>query len=185
MKYLIKYKLFEEHNDSFKYENGCIMLELPIEGWDEVLCSIDEDDIYDEESTKMPFGLQENPHLTLLYTVKKTIKYDFVKRKLDQIVNKDEPINISINTIEVFESGNYDILVFRVDDNEYLTKIHEHLKRTIPNYNVHKDFKLHITIGYLKKGTGDKYRRKFNLDINNIKEITYTTKTEKDIYEIY
>jgi len=181
MRYLVKYKLFE----SFQYENGCVMLELPFENWDDVLSSIEEEDIYDVKGGKIPFGLQKNPHLTLLYPVDKRVKYEKVKYSLDKIVIKDKPISLTINSIEIFESKKYDILVFRVDDNEYLTEIHDYLMDTIPNHNTHKDFKLHITIGYIKKGTGDKYCQEFNKTVNNIKEITYTTKTTKDIYEIY
>lgn len=79
MKHIIKYKTFE----SFEYENGCIMLELPISNWNEILSTIDEEDIYDVKGGKIPFGLQKRPHLTLLYPIKKSITFDQVKPVLD------------------------------------------------------------------------------------------------------
>ena len=36
MNHIVKYNVFE----SFAYENGCIMLELPISNWDEILSTI-------------------------------------------------------------------------------------------------------------------------------------------------
>ena len=41
MRNIIKYNLFE----SFAYKNGCIMLELPISNWDDILSIIDKEDI--------------------------------------------------------------------------------------------------------------------------------------------
>lgn len=187
MKYLTSYESYEYvfESDTFQYTNGCIMLELPIPNWNEILDTIDKDDIYDVKSTKMLFGLQKNPHLTLLYPIQKNLRYDKVKRVLDrEVTPRKKPISLHINSIELFEANDYDILVFRVDDNNYLSKLHTALKDSIPNYNKHKDFKLHITIGYLKKGTGSKYCGEYDLTIDNITEITYNAKSSKDTYEI-
>lgn len=187
MKYLTSYESYEYvlESESFQYTNGCLMLELPIPNWNDILDIIDKDDIYDVKSTKMQFGLQKNPHLTLLYPIQKNLRYNFIKRVLDiEVQHRSKPITLHINSIEVFEANDYDILVFRVDDNEYLSTLHYQLKDSIPNYCKHKDFKLHITIGYLKKGTGAKYSSEYDLTINNIKEITYNSKSTKYTYEI-
>lgn len=178
MKNLIKYNLFE----SFQYENGCIMLELPISNWDDILSVIEEEDIYDVQGGKIPFGLQKRPHLTLLYPIKNNVTFDEVKNQLDEVV-KDEPINIVTKNIEVFDGSNYDILVIKVEDNPYLKKIHNYLSSHLPNYNKHS-FNPHITIGYIKKGTGDKYCKNLKSEINGIDTITYSHKGEDSLYKL-
>jgi 2'-5' RNA ligase len=178
MRNLIKYNLFE----SFQYENGCIMLELPISNWDDILSVIEEDDIYDVKGGKIPFGLQKRPHLTLLYPIKNNVTFDEVKNQLDEVV-KDEPINIVTKNIEVFDGSNYDILVIKVEDNPYLKKIHNYLSSHLPNYNKHS-FNPHITIGYIKKGTGDKYCKNLKSEINGIDTITYSHKGEDSLYKL-
>jgi len=178
MNHIIKYNVFE----SFEYENGCIMLELPISNWDEILSTIDEKDIYDVQGGKIPLGLQKRPHLTLLYPIKKSITFDEVKPVLDQVV-KDQPITVTTKNIEVFEGSNYDILVIKVEDNPYLKKIHNYLSQNIHNYNRHS-FNPHITIGYIKKGTGDKYCKDLRLEINGIDTITYSHKGEDNLYKV-
>ena len=178
MNHIIKYNVFE----SFEYENGCIMLELPISNWNEILSTIDEKDIYDVQGGKIPLGLQKRPHLTLLYPIKKSITFDEVKPVLDQVV-KDEPITVVTKNIEVFEGSNYDILVIKVEDNPYLKKIHNYLSQNIHNYNRHS-FNPHITIGYIKKGTGDKYCKDLRLEINGIDTITYSHKGEDSLYKV-
>ena len=112
MNHIVKYNVFE----SFAYENGCIMLELPISNWNEILSIINEEDIYDVQGGKIPFGLQKRAHLTLLYPIKNDVTFDEVRQKLDGVV-KDEPINIVTKKIEVFDGNNYDILVIKVEDN--------------------------------------------------------------------
>jgi len=178
MNHIIKYNVFE----SFEYENGCIMLELPISNWDEILSIINEEDIYDVQGGKIPFGLQKRAHLTLLYPIKKSITFDEVKPHLDAVV-KDEPITVVTKNIEVFEGNNYDILVIKVEDNPYLKKIHTYLSQHIHNYNRHS-FNPHITIGYIKKGTGDKYCKDLRLEINGIDKITYSHKGEDSLYKV-
>ena len=178
MNHIIKYNIFE----SFAYENGCIMLELPISNWDEILSIINEEDIYDVQGGKIPFGLQKRAHLTLLYPIKKSITFDEVKPHLDAVV-KDEPITVVTKNIEVFEGTNYDILVIKVEDNPYLKNIHNYLSQHIHNYNRHS-FNPHITIGYIKKGTGDKYCKDLRLEISGIDTITYSHKGEDSLYKV-
>ena len=178
MNHIVKYNVFE----SFAYENGCIMLELPISNWNEILSIINEEDIYDVQGGKIPFGLQKRAHLTLLYPIKNDVTFDEVRQKLDGVV-KDEPINIVTKKIEVFDGNNYDILVIKVEDNPYLKKVHNYLSSHLPNYNKHS-FNPHITIGYIKKGTGDKYCKDLRLEINGIDTITYSHKGEDSLYKV-
>ena len=73
-----------------------------------------------------------------------------------------------------FLRGNLTLLVIKVEDNPYLTDIHNYLSDRITNYNKYK-FSPHITIGYIKKGTGGKYCRDLRLEINDIDTITLST----------
>ena len=48
------------------YSYGCVMVEVPVKNWEELVQVIDIDDIYEEKGDST-YGIQKNTHLTLLY----------------------------------------------------------------------------------------------------------------------
>jgi 2'-5' RNA ligase len=159
------------------------MIELKVDIWDEIQSEIDKDDIYNKLDVNNPYGLQERPHLTLLYPIKKDYPYDIIKDRLDNFKDK-RLIDINIIGIDMFESQNYDILIFKVDKNEYISKLEAYLKGFIPNYTKISDFNPHITIGYLKKGKAIKYCRDLNISINYLDTIVYATRNGDYKYKL-
>ena len=57
--------------ESTSYDYGCVMVEVPVSNWNEITSIINKDDLYEVEGEK--YGIQENPHLTLLYGLKPNI----------------------------------------------------------------------------------------------------------------
>ena len=53
-------KIKKEDTD---YDFGCLMVNVPIKNWDDVLALIDPEDVYDEPG----YGLESEPHITVLY----------------------------------------------------------------------------------------------------------------------
>lgn len=155
--------------ESSGYEYGCVMVEVPVKNWKEITSYIDPEDVYEEEGDST-YGIQNNPHLTLLYPILNNVKFEEVKSILDEIVNKN--INIKIDKIDTFENEKFDVVKFNVENNEYLNRIHELLKLNLPNEDKYDIYRPHITIAYLKRGTSKKYKRKYNHSLN-VNKITY------------
>ena len=155
--------------ESSGYEYGCVMVEVPVSNWDEIISYINPDDVYSGGDDT--HGIQEKPHLTLLYPIFEYVKYEQVKSVLQSILDKE--IFIEIDSIDIFENDKFDVVKFNVKNNDYLNKIHNELKIKIPNDDKFDIYKPHITIAYTKKGMGKKYKKNYNHSIS-VKKITYT-----------
>jgi hypothetical protein len=165
--------------ESSGYEYGCVMVEVPVSNWNEITSFIDPEDVYTGGDDS--HGIQENPHLTLLYPIFDGVKYEQVKNVLQSILDKE--LVIEINGIDIFENEKFDVVKFNVKNNEYLNKIHNELKSKIPNDDKFEIYKPHITIGYVKRGTGIKYKKDYKHSIKTDK-ITYTSPSELKIFNI-
>lgn len=173
--------------ESFKYNDGCLMLELKDQlDWKDILSSIDKEDIYDVKDGPIPYGLQKRPHLTLLYPIDNKVSYDDVKKILDESLVEDfkEGIYLKTQSIGFFASKDYDVLHIKCDSDRDISTLRQKLKAKIKNTCKHKSFTPHITIGYLKKGTAKKYCKKFNKVIKNLDTITYTVKDKDHHYKL-
>lgn len=165
MKYLKSYKLFEEKT----YEFGCIMVDVPVKNWNEITSFINTDDIY-TVSDNDTYGIQDRPHLTLLYGTHKEVTSEQVESLLKNV----KPFSIEIDGVDIFENKDYDVVKFNVKKNDLLQSIFDSLS-TLPNSNSFKDYKPHITIAYVKKGTGKKYiKSDYKWKVDNINEVTYS-----------
>ena len=83
--------------ESTGYDYGCVMVEVPVSNWDEICSSIDEEDIYEEENDTS-YGIQDNPHLTLLYGTTKDVSTEDVK----ELLEGTGEIKIQVNGIDIF-----------------------------------------------------------------------------------
>lgn len=164
---LFKYKQFLE---SKKYEFGCVMVDYNFTNWSEILKSINKDDVYEEEGKN--YGLQDRPHLTLLYGLHDTVTDDEIKSCFKGFVEDD--FKVEISGVSIFENPEFDVLKLGVTKNQKLQEINSRLSE-LPNSNKFPEYKPHITIGYLKSGTGYKYvNPKYSHKITSIKKIAYT-----------
>jgi len=139
-----------KENSTSTYEYSCAMLYFHFPNMEQLHSQIQSEDIYTEEGDKT-FGLEDEPHCTLLYGLHKEVTLDDVKEVLEPY--QFGPCKI-FNT-SIFENKDYDVLKFDVQG-EILNEINSDLKQfpftsNFPNYHPH------MTIGYLKPGIGKKY----------------------------
>lgn len=153
-------------------KKGCLMfnLESKIKNWKEVTDLIDEKDLYNDETKD--YGIENNPHVTVLYGVEPKIKHEEVKEFIKSIVKED--ITIKLTAISLFEGGDkkpYDVVKFTVDSSD-LKELNKKMKDKFPFQNDFPDYQPHMTIAYVKAGEGKKYAKKLK-DENIIKGRTF------------
>lgn len=172
-----KYKLFLES----RYPFGCAMIKVNIDNWNEIVSEISPYDIYRYYSDI--FGIQKNPHLSLLYGLHSEVSKSDVESCLTGI----SKINIEVDGLDFFKGKFKDILILRVKNNEKINSIYNCLSK-LPNSDRIANYTPHITIAYLKPGRAQKYTDEkspfylgdFNFEIDNIKEVYYSTNTGKE-----
>lgn len=156
--------------ESKKYDYGCVMIDFDISNWNELLESIDKDDIYEVKDKN--YGIQDRPHLTLLYGLHKDVSDRDILNCFKGFEIDD--FKIKIKGISVFENKEFDVVKLGVEKNEKLIEINRRLSE-LPNSDNYPEYKPHLTIAYLKKGRGEKYENPdYNYQIKNIKKIVYS-----------
>jgi len=142
--------LFENSTSSYKY--GCVMLYFDFPQINKIHNIINKDDIYEEDKDKT-FGLEDEPHTTLLYGLHKEVSNDDVEKTL----NKYTYFPCTIKNASLFENEKYDVLKFDVEGKN-LTETNESLKK-FPFTSDYPKYHPHLTIGYIKPGLGKKYTK--------------------------
>lgn len=163
-------------------EYSCLMLDYKVPEINKIQESIDKNDIYNNEENE--YGLETHTHVTLLYGIHKNIKFEELKEHLFPL---DEYKTLLVN-LSVFENDKYDVLKIDVK----CPKMHDSNKKLVDNVdytNEYPIFKPHITVAYLKVGTGQKYAKKMldkiiDLTPNNFNYGTFD-ENENDINEMY
>ena len=154
MKYLKTFNNFqsimEKSKDAYSY--GCAMVYFSFPEMEEIHSMIDEEDIYTEEEDRT-YGLEDEPHVTLLYGLhSKEIKDQDVM----DVCSKREIVDIKLYNASLFENKDYDVLKFDADNN-ILFQINKDLTESFPFTTDYPDYHPHSTIAYIKKGKGKKY----------------------------
>lgn len=148
---IIFYKDGRVVNESAEYKYGCVMIETPFDNWSEITSIIDEQDLYNEPGDNT-YGIQNNPHVTLLYGLHKEVTPKMVESALEGFNGS----KININGVGVFENENFDVVKLNVDPTGSLQVMHDKLCE-FPHTSDYPVYEPHITIGYVKKGLGKKY----------------------------
>jgi 2'-5' RNA ligase len=146
-------------------EFACAMLKAEIPRWQEKhLSMIQEKDVYDNEEHE--YGLEKDPHITLLYGIHEDeIDINDAYKQF----NKIHPIKLIVNNIGVFENEDYDVVKYDIQVTEELLKYRKYFLQ-FPHTNKFPNYEPHITISYVKPGTGKKY-------VKNINQFKVTFKT--------
>jgi 2'-5' RNA ligase len=140
--------LTEATGQTFEY--GCVMLFFTFPEINKIHDAINPKDIYTEEGDRS-FGLEDEPHTTLLFGLHEGVTTEDVKNVLDKFTYS----TCKISNASLFENNDYDVLKFDVTGKN-LHKTNEELKQ-FPYTNSFPDYHPHLTIGYLKVGTGKRY----------------------------
>lgn len=138
---------------------------------------IDRRDVYNNNEGN--YGLEETPHVTLLYGLHKGVDLvDVIK-----VVDKFTFTLLKVGNVSKFDNPEYDVLKFGVEG-PHLADCNKALKK-LPNKSTFPNYVPHLTIGYLKKGTADKYIamfKRFKIDTYP-SSITFST-PEGDSFKI-
>lgn len=130
-------------------EAHCVMVDLPNNpAIMEYIKNIPDDVIYEDGSEE--YGREKTPHITVLYGI-----VPAAEEKAKNIL-KNIPKNISatLGKISKFENADSPFDVLKIEVNSpHLTKINDVLKRNCENVNEWPDYKPHVTLAYVKKGT--------------------------------
>ena len=142
-------------NSASTYDFGCVMLYFDFPELAELQHQILVDDIYFESGDKT-FGLEDEPHCTLLYGLHKTVSVEDVRRVIEGFTYS----SCDVHTPSLFKSEKYDVLKFEVDGEN----IYETNKALIeyPYTNSYSTYNPHLTVAYLQPGRGEKYVEMFN-----------------------
>jgi len=153
--------IFEQDNkdknkdkDMEEPKYGCIMMDADIKNWNEFhTAGIEEDDVYIKPYDDS-YGLEENPHVTILYGIHEE-EVD-PQRMADLIEYYMKPVTLTVTEIGVFEGKEYDVVKYDLPLTGQLQKYRD-LFSQIPNTQSYPDYHPHMTIAYVKPGTGKKY----------------------------
>lgn len=157
-----------EENKKEKPSFGCVMVFFTFPDIKDVQDIISKEDLYTEEDDDS-YGLEKNPHITLLYGLHSNdIKDQDVMDAVDTSVFTD----LILHNASIFKSEKYGVLKFDVrypyKSGAFLSKLNKKLSE-FPHTNTFPDYHPHSTIAYLKSGTSKKY-----IDLLKDKEFTVT-----------
>lgn len=151
-------KLMDIINEDHKHDFGCVMLNFDFPELSKIHDIISPDDIYEDPSDSS-FGLEKNPHVTILYGLHNNISDNDIKFTLKKI----QFGTCNITNPSIFKNPDYDVLKFDVNyatrGGAFLHKANTALKQ-FPHTEEFPNYQPHMTIAYLKKGTGQKYADK-------------------------
>ena len=151
--------LNEDKNHKFEY--GCVMLYFTFPEMKYLHKMVNPEDIYTEEDDSS-FGLEDEPHTTLLFGLHDTVSLDDVKDVMDEFKFG----NLVAHNPSLFQNKKYDVLKFDIKyptkGGEFLHLCNEEFKK-FPHTSDFPNYHPHMTIAYLKPGKGVKYIRKIGM----------------------
>lgn len=162
-------KSYQTFLESKNYRYGCVMVYLDIPNWEEITSIIDKKDLYKPEDRK--YGIQKNPHVTILYGLHSDVKDEDVIKIFDNIKSSDFKINV--NKIDSFNNQEFDVVKMSVSCDK-LYELNKELMK-LSHTTDYPDYKPHITLAYVLPGESEKYlQNNYNYTFENIKNIIYS-----------
>jgi len=110
--------------------------------------NIPDEDIYTGEED---MGREDTPHITVLFGI--------VAQEPDEVIellSSEGSVKAKLGNVSLFKhSDDYDVVKIGVESKD-LARLNKLLSDNLENENKFPDYKPHITIAYVKKGTGNK-----------------------------
>jgi len=127
---------------------SCLMLPLPNDLADDVrryaVTMIDKEDLAEK-------GIEADPHVTVAYG----LETDDV-RQIEHIAAQEGPVPLWMIGLSLFSSPEHDVLKIEVQS-AALNRLRTAVLSAIPNTQTYDEYVPHVTVAYLKPGTGEKY----------------------------
>lgn len=142
--------LIKEEDRNRKHEYACAMLYFAFPEMGRIHKMINLDDLYTEEEDDS-FGLEDEPHVTLLYGLHSNVSTDDIVNVLEKFTFED----CIIHNPSLFKNEKYDVLKFDARGDN-LNEVNKELVQ-FPHTSDFPDYHPHMTIAYLKPGKGKKY----------------------------
>ena len=140
--------LLKEEKQTYNF--GCVMLYFDFPEINKIHDTINPDDVYIQEGDRS-FGYENEPHCTLLYGLHDGVTTNNIKKVLDKYTYTI----LKAHNASLFENPDYDVLKFDIKGDN----IHETNKdlQQYPFTSNFPDYHPHMTIAYLKPGSGKRY----------------------------
>ena len=171
MENLVDYRgynfIFEKKK--IKFDFGCAMLFFAADKFKEIHDLINPDHIYKSKDVK---GIEDEPHVTLLYGLHKGV----TQKEVMDICGKYHIDELEITEASLFTTNeDFDVLKFKAY-HPVLSNMHEELSM-LPNSDKFTEYRPHVTIAYLKKEHSKDYVQLLNGKRFTIipSEIVYST----------
>ena len=136
------------------YDFSCAMLYLDFPQMSDLHGQIEKEDVYVDPEDQT-FGLEDEPHVTLLYGLHNNVGLD----KVEPIVGAPVYSKVKAHNPSLFENDKYDVLKFDIKGDQ-LSELNTKLKQ-FPFTSDFPDYHPHMTVAYIKKGMGKKYADQF------------------------
>ena len=160
------------------YDYGCIMAYPDKNAASKIFefgkSIISEKILYVEEHSSDSYGREKDIHTTIKYGLVKSYTEEQIRKLLRQVT----PFNIQLRGLSIFENDNFDVVKFDVDSSE-LQKLNEIFNK-LPNHDEYPNYHPHITLAYVKKGSGKQFIKNNNKHAKiPIKTIVYSDRGNK------
>lgn len=165
-----------------EYTYSCAMVYPPKEIGDKILEwgkeNIPDEIIYtDPEDSSL--GRENDPHVTLKYGILSNDASD-----IEKVLEGEGPIKLSFGKVDTFDRDEkpYDVIFVSVDS-EDMERLNKKISDSLESKDTYKDYHPHLTIAYVKKGEGSKYKGKsFPLEDVEVDKVIYNVRgTDKKV----
>lgn len=131
--------------------------------------------------------LEDDPHITIRYGLD-----DIDPQRVEMVISQYSPVTVKLRGLSLFEADEndsqrggpqFDVLKIEIASPD-LVQINRHLG-ILPNTQTHPDYHPHLTIAYLKPGTGKKYVGESGLEGTELvfKSMVYST-DDREVTEL-
>ncbi len=110
--------------------------------------NISESDVFDDDDDK---GREDTPHITILYGIVSQEPNEVI-----EVLANEGPVTATLGKVTLFENDNYDVVKIDVSS-EGLSQLHSLISDNIENESDFPEYKPHVTIAYVKQGSGKLY----------------------------